>query len=148
MKPRPRYAENRIAKELTDIFGVPFERIPVLGRTGPDLTVNETKLVVDVKSRQSCPKTYFWNGMLHMPGGHISIALNDISRIESLPEIRRHHSIMVSRWLEHMHEWTKENVPDGISALAIHRPGLPYGEARLVFFPSDIGKIISLLRKE
>jgi hypothetical protein len=148
MKPRPRYAENRIAKELTEIFGVPFERIPVLGRTGPDLTVNETKLVVDVKSRQSCPKTYFWSGMLHHPGFHYSIALKDINDIEKLPTIHRHHSVVVSRWLDHMHEWTVENVPDGISALAIHRPGLPYGEARLVFYSSDIGNIISLLRKE
>lgn len=63
MKQRPRYAENRIAQELSDVF-VPlgyeyFVRIPANGRTGPDITVNNTKLVVDAKSRVSNPKLYF-----------------------------------------------------------------------------------------
>jgi hypothetical protein len=147
MKSRPRYAENRIAKELTEIFGVPFERIPVLGRTGPDLTVNKTKLVIDVKSRQSCPKGYFWNDMLHLPGGHVSVSLQNLKDLDKLPKIWRHRSIVVARWLDHMHEWTVENVPDGISALVIHRPNMPYGEARLVFYHSDIGKIIDLIER-
>ena len=148
MKSRPRYAENRIAKELTDILGAPFERIPVLGRTGPDLTVNSTQLVIDVKSRKSCPKTYFCKGMIHKTTHHCSVALSDLQNFAELPAMSRHYSIIVGRWLDHMHAWTIENVPNGITALIIHRPGMPYGESRLIFYHSDIGNLMSLLRKE
>ena len=60
MKARPRRAEREVARHLSSFFealGLPaVERIPVLGRTGPDITWNEFKLIVDVKSRLSVPK--------------------------------------------------------------------------------------------
>ena len=62
MKARPRKAENRIADELNKWFtkyGLSsIERIPVLGRAGPDYTKNELNLNLDAKSRKSIPKSY------------------------------------------------------------------------------------------
>ena len=64
MKARPRAVENRIAEALNVHFEylglAPVERIPVLGRTGPDLTTNEMNLVVDVKSRLEVPKELYF----------------------------------------------------------------------------------------
>lgn len=63
MKARPRRAENRVAEVLSKIFSdvgkSPVKRIPVLGREGPDITWNEVKLIVDVKSRKANPKMMF-----------------------------------------------------------------------------------------
>jgi hypothetical protein len=36
-----------------------IERIPLLGREGPDLTVNELGLVINVKSRSRIPERLF-----------------------------------------------------------------------------------------
>lgn len=71
MKRRPRRVEQKVAEHLTAFFahlGLPeVKRIPVLGRTGPDIEINEFGLIVDVKSRQSVPTQSF-------PG----VAMNDV----------------------------------------------------------------------
>ena len=71
--------ENRVAAYLSALFaGIglsPVERIPVLGRTGPDLTINELGLVVDVKSRQACPKMYFC-GSVCFDGEYLAVPLS------------------------------------------------------------------------
>ena len=63
MKARPRSVERKVAAFLSRYFvqlGLsPVERIPVLGRSGPDITSNEWGLVIDVKSRLEVPKTPF-----------------------------------------------------------------------------------------
>lgn len=149
MKQRPRRAENRVAEILSDFFLnnslLPVERIPVLGRTGPDLTVNEVNLIVDVKSRKSCPKGTFKAVEKTGKACNPHTAAFELDRLqEALVEGRGlfmslKESKMVTGWLEHMHEWTKENAPDGISAIVLHRPGLPYGKSVLVVFKSDVG---------
>jgi len=52
-----------VAKRLTAFFVSinmdPVERLPVIGRTGPDITMNQLGLVVDVKSRLEVPKSVF-----------------------------------------------------------------------------------------
>ena len=61
MKARPRRAENRVADELNKWFMQqgfsPIQRIPIIGRTGPDYTFNELELVIDEKSRLEVPKS-------------------------------------------------------------------------------------------
>ena len=161
MKPRPRHAENAVARELNKIF-VPlgyseFERIPVLGRTGPDLTINETNLVVDVKSRQQCPIGFFNKTLAITTDNKIATIA-----IENLPILIRGEkeavqrgqtyknispSIMIQRWLDHMNEWTLENHPGGISTIILHRPRLPYGKSMAVFYLSDYEKIIHITNK-
>jgi len=52
--------EKKIAEELNKYFSKigmkNVERIPILGRNGPDLTVNESGLLIDVKHRLTNPK--------------------------------------------------------------------------------------------
>ncbi len=56
MKARPRCVERSVAEALSSILNTPVERIPVLGRTGPDLTYHPPlNLIVDVKSRINVP---------------------------------------------------------------------------------------------
>ena len=151
MKQRPRRAENGIARELNEIF-LPLgyseiKRIPVLGRDGPDLTINETGLVVDVKSRQQCPSTYFCVETLLITNGHPAMGLVAIQILPEVSKIKTRsafHSRLVSRWLAHMDEWREKEYPNGTSVIVLHRPGLPYGKAMAAFYLSDIGKIIQI----
>ena len=155
MKSRPRRAENRIAEILSDFFegqGLSaIERIPILGRTGPDLTVNEAGLIVDAKSRQSCPKGTFkaasYTGKARNKI-HTAFRLADLepcllAQVGSYSPLP--YSKMVDDWLKHMDEWTQENAPSGISAIVIHRPQMPYGDAVLILANSDVGRLRSRL---
>ena len=60
MKARPRSVENEVAKYLSRKFAAleldPVERVPVLGRAGPDVSINQSQLAIDVKSRKEVPK--------------------------------------------------------------------------------------------
>lgn len=155
MKARPRWAENRIAEELNKSFShlkvTPFERIPVLGRAGPDLTINELGLAIDVKSRQVCPKSAFmnekhWAYISHKDrkGGLIAIRVSDIGMAVEYKEPvcliteSDWHTTNVTAgkqiidWWLHMDEWTAYWEPEKISAIVIHRPGMPYGSSMLI----------------
>ena len=115
-----------------------------MGRDGPDLTIDETGLVVDVKSRQQCPSTYFFENTLLITNGHPAIALMAIQILPEVSQIKTRsafHSKLASRWLAHMDEWRKRESPNGTSVIVLHRPGLPYGKAMAAFYLSDIGKI-------
>jgi len=148
MKSRPRRAENRIAEILSEFFAhyglSPVERIPVLGRTGPDLTINESGLAVDVKSRQACPKKIFASA--HKTGkamGETYCAFQLERLQETLIDqegqyMTFNESKTVYTWLEHMGEWVHESAPFGIPALVIHRPQMPYGKALLILNKSDV----------
>ena len=52
-----------MAEHLTAFFNSlglrEVHRIPVLGRTGPDIEINEFGLIIDVKSRLSVPTASF-----------------------------------------------------------------------------------------
>ncbi len=62
MKPRPCSVEREVAAKLTElsqqIGREPVERIPVLGRKGPDLSYNDIQLIIDVKSRLKVPQSH------------------------------------------------------------------------------------------
>jgi hypothetical protein len=152
MKARPRHAENRIAQEfnrmLIPLGYDPVERIPVLGRTGPDLTINQSGLVIDVKSRQQCPKSYFNETILLMSLTTAAVCVGDLPIINSILAEPLRPSVMVNRWLDHMDEWRKENHPDGISMIILHKPGLPYGKSMAVFYLSDIGRLKQIFSRK
>ena len=151
MKPRPRAVENRVAAYLTDLFvrsGMsPVERIPVLGRTGPDITTNELKLVVDVKSRLECPKSYFGRGVCEdqsftiIPLGNLIeiISFSDLTNLKCLQPA----SVIVARYWSHMDEWTRANEPDGITGIVMHRPKMPVGKAVLIISKEDVWRFIN-----
>ena len=145
MKGRPRSVEREVAAYLTQILsdaGTPLVRIPVLGRTGPDITWNEVKLIVDVKSRKACPL-----GLLAGPGeelftdnGLIGIRLEDLRSVLKKPLQAgpvTPASKTVTDWLNHMQEWTRANEPDGISAIILHRPRMPIGHATVIISYSN-----------
>ena len=151
MKPRPRAVENRVAAYLTDLFvqaGMsPVERIPVLGRTGPDISLNELKLVVDVKSRLECPKTYFC-GTVCFDFEHWIIPLAQIPAFLDYPDSQplegefphkylSYTSALVRGYWSHMDEWTRQYEPDGITAIVMHRPKMPVGRAVLIISKED-----------
>lgn len=155
MKSRPRRAENRIAEILSDFFcehGLsPIERIPVLGRTGPDLTINESGLAIDVKSRQSCPKSLF--KALERTGRarnrhHSAFRLDQLEQalLSEVQYMPLRFSKTVDDWLGHMDEWTAKEAPRGISALVLHRPQMPYGGAALVLARSDVRTLQERIR--
>lgn len=141
MKARPRSVERKVAAFLSRYFvqlGLsPVERIPVLGRSGPDITINEWGLVIDVKSRLEVPRTPFTP--------HPIIAFDDEEhligvRLKDLPflledtqaQLIDFSSVLVRRWYLHMDEWTRANCPEGIPALVLHRPKMPIGAALLI----------------
>lgn len=120
MKARPRDVERETAAYLSQKFAAfnltPIQRVPVIGRTGPDFQINESLLAIDVKSRSELPK-YFWierqgrkqKFVLRYSGGvvgvhlcQLELILSDVSISEDplpLPPDAR-------RYLEHMTEWT------------------------------------------
>ena len=140
MKARPRSVEREVARTLSRFFiqnGLsPVERIPVLGRTGPDLTINELGLVIDVKSRLEVPKTPFtpnpiisFDYELHLIGAR----LRDLPLLgEGEPQSINFSSALIRRWYLHMDEWTRIHYPKGIPALVLHRPKMPIGAALLI----------------
>lgn len=138
MKGRPRRIEREVAFELSSFFSVlgldKVKRVPILGRTGPDIETNSFQLVVDVKSRQSVPKTPLpdkneivicsdkWAGVRL---GQLPL-LADVNHfyIETEANVRQvKNSVVIQRWLDHMDEWTQANMPNGISGLVLHKSG-------------------------
>ena len=141
MKSRPRRIENRVAEEMSKFYESinmsPVVRIPILGRAGPDISLNELNLAIDVKSRKSCPK------LIRPKPGFVSYApdwawhavrLDEIDlllqRTARLQQIKR--SKMIQDWLDHMDEWSVEQDEHIISGLVIHRPGEQVKAAILV----------------
>jgi len=143
MKARPRGVERNIALLLSEIFcAIGYERvlrIPVLGREGPDISINEFGLVVDVKSRISVPLSYVtgefvsFDCLLGIPLCEMQY-LADMS-IEPVDE--RRLSKTVSEWFFHMDKWRTENYSLGITALILHRPKMPYGNSTLIIHNSQ-----------
>lgn len=155
MKARPRAAENRIAKELNKVFSdlniTPFERIPVLGRTGPDLTINELGLVVDVKSRLECPKGLFvraGKGYL-IPEALRVYHLSDVGKNDAdLDWGLMRTSKMARNYFYHMDAWTHEqNNPDLITAVVLHRPGMAYANAVLIMRSTDRLRLLEKIER-
>jgi len=149
MKSRPRQAENRVAEILSDFFvkhGLsPVERIPILGREGPDITMNEARLVIDVKSRKECPAGMLKDVKEYLKAYSHTLAVFRLDSLDQALMDKSHFanltkdSVMVTRWLDHMADWTESSTTGGIPAIVIHQPQLPYGQSALIMYQSDVG---------
>jgi hypothetical protein len=152
MKQRPRRAEREIARILSEKFvGIgmdPVERIPVLGRTGPDISLNQFRLVVDVKSRLEVPKGYLVPEITSF-GALIGVPLCKMQDLAfQVPETERPVSVIVNRWFAHMDEWTKAKTRGGITALVLHRPKLPFGKAVLIISKSQMEEFARIWQQQ
>jgi hypothetical protein len=140
--------EREIARQLSLFFaelGLPeVKRIPTTGRTGPDIEINEFGLVVDVKSRLACPKSFFpVKGTLITAGEYTAMCISDLLPGEKA-WVPGRPSKMVADWYSHMEAWTHKHYddwkikygnthyPSGITAVVLHRPGMPYGSSAMV----------------
>jgi hypothetical protein len=139
LKAAPRRAEREIARILTErsaLLGYdPIFRIPVLGKTGPDLTTNELNLVIDVKNRLECPKGYFRPGLTSF-GNLIGFPISEMELVAGEPTEEGPISKIVERWFAHMDEWRLKYHKKGITALVLHRPNqtpkMPFGKSVLL----------------
>jgi len=137
MKARPRRAENRIADELNKWFtkyGLsPIERIPVLGRAGPDYTKNELQLNLDAKSRKSIPTSYKIksNEVLRFENywGLSLCNLNALGWAMDNWWVEVKPSVVIVRWIKHMG-------PNG--GVILHWPGTPFKNAVLCLHAETI----------
>jgi len=152
MKARPRSVERNVAAFLSRHFVQhnlsPVERIPVLGRTGPDITINEWGLVIDVKSRLEVPRTPFTPYPVIAFDDEeclIGARLKDIPLLveDTLATPIDFSSILVRKWYLHMQEWTLANHPTGIPALVLHRPKMPIGAALLILSQENRRRLIT-----
>jgi hypothetical protein len=170
MKARPRRVENRVAEEISKFlseYDLPeVERIPVLGRTGPDISVWPAfKVAVDVKSRKANPKGYkigadFKNdyGIKHWWGygdtnygeaygnademvGARLCDLNLLFDTENICLNPRPSSKTVTKWLAHMLAWCTEQWKKKdfycLPALVLHWPGTPVKDSTFVIYKED-----------
>jgi hypothetical protein len=141
MKARPRRIEREAAKHLSVFFrslGLDdVERQPVIGRTGPDITLNDFQLVVDVKSRKSVPITPMLmkeDKIIVCSDRWIGCRLgNPRELLDITPKAREVRDFkMIGDWLDHMDEWTTKYCPEGITALILHIPGMPVKNSLLL----------------
>jgi hypothetical protein len=161
MKARPRSIERLVAEYLSREFFTPhglspIERIPILGRSGPDLSTNELGLAIDVKSRIEVPKSLFFPAscpflFTQSPKDatyFVGVPLRYIATLYgSTLGTLDYHSQLVERYWKHMDKWTREYQPDGISAIILHRPTEPIGSAVFVISLSDQGRFVERCQK-
>lgn len=151
MKARPRSVERRVAEELSKLF-TPLgmsevKRLPVTGRTGPDIEINEAGLVVDVKSRKQVPKSSIAvKGEVLEFDNMIGVRLSDLPNLADLIPVSATPSVLVTTWLSHMHEWTVQNEPEGISCVIIHRPGMPVGNSTVIIYSTERNTLCQRMR--
>jgi hypothetical protein len=134
--------EVRVAEILSEIFSdagkEPVERIPLLGRTGPDISYNQVELIVDVKSRHEVPKSSLAvKGQALLLGDMLGFQLEDLPNLAGLSPFTATPSRLVSGWMSHMHEWKEENCPTGITCVILHRPNMPVGESTVIIYSKE-----------
>ena len=154
MKARPRRVENRVAEILSDYLLTiapvsKVERIPVLGRTGPDMDILPIfKIAVDVKSRKAIPKSYkiqggavgnwFREGQPQLE--QVGVRLENLDLLFDIENKPLHLGWTLSKtvvgWLRHMDIWCDNNKPI-VPALVLHWPGTPVGHSTFVIFKGD-----------
>lgn len=129
MKQRPRRAENGAAAELSvwfEKYGLaPVERQPIIGRTGPDLTLNELELVIDNKSRKKVPDLAVITTpeIIRIGPSFLGVRIRDLDLLLTDMEPRQvPGSVTVADWWLHMDEWRRSHKPNGISCLVLHKP--------------------------
>lgn len=150
MKDRPRSVEREVAYWLSlqfkELGFATVERIPILGRTGPDITINELGLVIDVKSRLSVPigaiisrrKSVFWPDEGYFGTRLCNLTLSDTL---SVTQPDKPLAKTVIKWYEHMDEWRRNYFPEGITALILHRPGTWVKNSTFIIHFSDKEKL-------
>jgi hypothetical protein len=156
MKARPRSVENRVAELVNDqlipLGCSPVERIPVIGRTGPDLSVNEMNLIVDVKSRIEVPKSLFFPLLcpFHFDD-MLAVRLTYLPLLWSegwvQPAPLEFSSKIVRGYLEHMEEWTRERHPEGVSCVILHRPEMPIGSCVAIIHSTNRRRLIEYAKQ-
>ena len=130
---------------LSDVGNfTPIERIPLLGREGPDLTINEVGLVINVKSRAIIPPRLFPQAkqLLHI-SDLVCFRMEDLCRVSSFPILAAATPSWkkLKDWWEFMDKWTKEFQPDGITAILIHRPRMPIGHMGIAIHFKDLRRL-------
>jgi hypothetical protein len=108
------------------------------------------KLVVDVKSRIEVPKALFFpligpfrfDGMVGVRVKNLCSFWDDEHPAASLD----YSSKTVRDYLAHMEEWTKENCPDGVSCIVLHRPELPIGSSVAIIQSHSRRRLIEYAR--
>ncbi len=151
MKPRPRSVEREVSECLSEIYlrhnYSPVKRIPVLGRTGPDIEINETRFVIDVKSRIAVPQSHLLgNGVMGMFGEYVGVRISELER-ESFMSRSLRPSLLVLAWLKHMDEWTLAYMPNGISVVILHRPKTKIANATFIVKPEDWRKVCKIMHR-
>jgi hypothetical protein len=153
MKSRPRSIERKVADHLNEFFSdvgmSPVMRIPILGRTGPDIEINEANWVIDVKSRKAVPMGTFVlnsehavtyaNGMTAFPLESLKTLTDKPGHYFRYPSLKGFKS--VRDWYDHMNEWTLEHKPEGINMLVLHKPGMPVGKSSVIISTRDWSKL-------
>lgn len=140
MKYREKRVERLVAKYITGNILEPHDlgetkRIPVLGRTGPDLTPwPHYHVAVDVKSRKAIPQVYrLRDGQVIRFDDHIGVRLENFERLFDVENTgNRYASKTVTRWLDHMDDWVQLVLPTGIAAIVLHWPRTHIKHATLV----------------
>ena len=142
--------EKEISKCLTAMFSdvgkSPVDRIPILGRTGPDITINEVGLVIDVKSRRIIPNYMFApaNTVLYL-GNFVGFRLDDLLKINRLDHSEiKSMSNEVLKWWNHMDEWTQKFHP-GITAIILHHYRMPLGQSTVIIHQKDRSELCKQL---
>jgi hypothetical protein len=146
--------ERAAAIELNHILSdigkfEPIERIPINGREGPDLTVNETGLVINVKSRKCIPDRLFpkpyqllqFGNLVGFHAEQLYLA-PQFEVTANLPSWK-----MLQDWYDRMESWTLTNQPDGISAILLHKPRMPYGNMAVVVHYDNLRRLQCNLNK-
>jgi hypothetical protein len=141
--------ERGVAEEFNHILSdvgrfTPVERIPLLGREGPDLTVNETGLVINVKSRQSIhPRLIPDAFQLLFCGDLVIFRLSDLASFHSFlaKPVPAARSQTLQNWYDRMDKWTQEFQPTGIPAIFLHRPRMPYGRCGVAIHYDHIRRL-------
>jgi hypothetical protein len=154
MKARPRRVEREIAKYISEMFlkelDLPsVQRIPVLGREGPDMEIWPFfNVAADVKSRKSNPVGYklepdeignwYKTGLPHVE--HVGVRLESMHLlfgIENMPVRDRRPSKTVYGWLCHMRDWCEEEEGFSIPAIILHWPQHPIKHSTVLIFRED-----------
>ncbi len=158
MKARPRSVEREVAAALSELFRqigrAPVERIPVLGRTGPDISYNDLQLIVDVKSRLKVPACLLASEKPFVTDDFLFLGfrLEHLLTLEQdthpwAPECHT-SSKTVREWWEHMNEWTLVHEPQGVSAIVLHRPRMPIGHATVIIHSLDRSRLCQRLMRK
>jgi hypothetical protein len=146
MSSRWKNVERRVAaflsEKLSDVGE--FQRIPILGREGPDLTVNESGLVINVKSRKVIPDRFMPRlGSLFGVGDLVCFSISAIHVAGSFnftEDLKPWKKLQL--WYDRMEEWTATQPGTLTSCIILHKPHMPIGKSGVVIHKNHLERII------